>query len=203
MLKVIAFDYGGVLGTEANDWSKTFKNVLEAANLSLEEMDEIWERHWQFVSTGKEEIKEYWKDASEKNHIDPEKLRQLYNSDITLNEKVFEFAKSLKKDHKLIIISNDTKDWMAAKIARFKLDEVFEKIYCSATVGIRKPNNEIFELVLKEENIKPEELLLIDNQENNISAAKNLGILTLLFSNQTHTIADIKKGYENIIRNIK
>ncbi|KKP40658.1 MAG: hypothetical protein UR29_C0001G0066 [Candidatus Woesebacteria bacterium GW2011_GWC2_33_12] len=29
MIKVIAFDFGGVLGPDANDWNNTFKNILK------------------------------------------------------------------------------------------------------------------------------------------------------------------------------
>lgn len=183
MIKVVAFDYGGVLGTEADDWNGTFKKVLEISGLSNDDMLQIWQRHWQNLVVGKEEISSFWMDVGKKNDVDPEKLRETYNDSITINNEVFDFAKSLRFKFKLIVLSNDTKDWMNAKISRFKLLETFETVYCSANVGYSKPNKEIYEYVLKDQNIRPEELLFIDNQENNIEAAKQLGIKTILFKN--------------------
>jgi glucose-1-phosphatase len=181
MIKVIAFDYGGVLGTDADAWTTTFKKVLEVSGLTNSEMLKIWEKHWPKLKIGKEEIINYWADAAKKKDINPEILRNIYNESITIDSKMLNLAKSMKNKHKLIILSNDTVDWMDAKKEKFNLLNIFEKIYCSGNMGIAKPNKEIFEYVLKDLNIKPGELLFIDNQENNIEAANSLGIKTILF----------------------
>jgi putative hydrolase of the HAD superfamily len=54
----------------------------------------------------------------------------------------------------------------------------------------RKPDAEIFEQVLKENNLAAEETLFIDDSPQHIDAAKQLGIQTLLFE-KGKTIADI------------
>ena len=195
MIKVIAFDYGGVLGTEADAWETTFKNVLVKGRLTLEYINKIWEENWPKLKVGKEDIGEFWKGN--------ENLREIYNDSITIDSEMLNFAKSLKHKYKLVILSNDSKDWMNAKINKFKLLDVFDKVYTSANIGIAKPDKRIFEFVLKDLNIMPEEMLFIDNQENNIETAKLLGIKTILFSNQSHTVAHIKKSYKDVIGNIE
>ncbi|SRR5258708_2102252 len=183
MIKVIAFDYGGVLGTEANAWNTTFKNVLEAGNITIEEINQIWNDHWPKLRVGKEEIDEFWSGN--------EKLRELYNNSITIDEEMLGFTKSLKQNYKLVILSNDTKDWMDAKIKRFSLLKTFSKVYCSGNLGVAKPDKEIFEYVLNDLQIEPDELLFIDNQKNNIEAANLLGIKTILFKNKTELISSL------------
>jgi len=56
------------------------------------------------------------------------------------------------------------------------LNRFFNKVYYSCQVNLRKPDIEIFELVLKENNLNAEETLFIDDTITHINAAKKLGI---------------------------
>lgn len=55
----------------------------------------------------------------------------------------------------------------------------FDKVYLSHRVGLRKPNPEIFQLVLDQNNLLPAETLFIDDSPQHIEAAKALGIQTI------------------------
>ena len=52
----------------------------------------------------------------------------------------------------------------------------FEKFYLSHEIKLRKPNKEIYEFSLKENNLIAEETLFIDDLEENTAAASTLGI---------------------------
>ncbi len=56
----------------------------------------------------------------------------------------------------------------------------FEKTYYSHLVGMRKPDADIFNLVLNENDLKPEETLFIDDSPQHIRTAAQLGIHTAL-----------------------
>jgi putative hydrolase of the HAD superfamily len=56
------------------------------------------------------------------------------------------------------------------------LEDLFEKAYYSHVVKLRKPHADIFNLVLKENNLEPSETLFIDDTESNFAEAKKLGI---------------------------
>lgn len=58
----------------------------------------------------------------------------------------------------------------------------FEKIYYSHLVGKRKPNVEIFEQVLAENNLNPAETLFIDDSPQHLKPASELGINTYLLT---------------------
>ncbi|MGV3706284.1 MAG: HAD family hydrolase [Arcticibacter sp.] len=60
--------------------------------------------------------------------------------------------------------------------------QFFEKVYYSHLVKIRKPNKEIFELLLKENNLKIEETLFIDDSPQHLKTAKELGLHTHLMT---------------------
>ena len=60
------------------------------------------------------------------------------------------------------------------------LSKVFEKEYYSHQVGMRKPNKEIFQFVLSENNLDPSNTLFIDDSPQHIEGGKKIGIQTLL-----------------------
>lgn len=59
------------------------------------------------------------------------------------------------------------------------LEPLFNKVYLSYKLGIRKPNPKIFELILKENNLKAEETVFIDDSKEHIKSAASLGIKTI------------------------
>lgn len=56
------------------------------------------------------------------------------------------------------------------------LDELFEKLYFSHQVGLRKPGPDIYKLVLEENGLIPEETLFIDDTLHNLTAPHELGM---------------------------
>lgn len=56
----------------------------------------------------------------------------------------------------------------------------FEKAYYSHMMGMRKPDAEIFQYVLEQENLNPAETLFIDDSPQHIATAQKLGIQTKL-----------------------
>ena len=61
------------------------------------------------------------------------------------------------------------------------LDPLFDKVYLSHQIGMRKPNKETFEWVLKDAGILAQETLFIEDSIQHIESAKKLGIQTQLW----------------------
>ncbi len=59
------------------------------------------------------------------------------------------------------------------------LNFFFNKVYLSHRIGLRKPNAEAFEMILQQNNLKPEHTLFIDDSLQHIAAAKKLDIQTI------------------------
>ena len=62
---------------------------------------------------------------------------------------------------------------------RKPLDSYFHKAYYSHRMGKRKPDADIFEQVLEENNLLPEQTLFLDDYAVNIEGARALGIKTI------------------------
>jgi len=55
----------------------------------------------------------------------------------------------------------------------------FDKVYFSHRVGMRKPNEDIFQRILDDTGFKPEQTLFIDDSPQHIETARRLGIQTI------------------------
>lgn len=56
------------------------------------------------------------------------------------------------------------------------IHEFVHKVYYSHEMGKRKPDTEIFEQVIHQENIRPEQTLFLDDKLENVNAAKQTGL---------------------------
>ena len=56
---------------------------------------------------------------------------------------------------------------------------LFKKTYYSHLIGLRKPDPKIYELVLEENNLIPEETVFLDDLGENLKSASTLGIKTI------------------------
>ncbi len=64
------------------------------------------------------------------------------------------------------------------------LDDYFEKVYLSHKMGQRKPNVDIFETVINENQLTPSETLFIDDTYGHLEGAKKLGLKTFHMSEE-------------------
>ncbi len=92
---------------------------------------------------------------------------------------------TLKRNHKLFLLSNTNAihfECFEHQIIRPAysrgLSDFFDKAYYSFEVGLRKPDPKIFELVLEEHGLTPEQALFVDDAISNIEAAARLGLHT-------------------------
>tara|TARA_R100000935_G_scaffold52239_1_gene79295 strand:+ start:1406 stop:2014 length:609 start_codon:yes stop_codon:yes gene_type:complete len=96
----------------------------------------------------------------------------------------FQFIKKLseEKDYKLILLSNTNElhiNWIKQNVPFFEdFRNCFDSFYLSHEMQLRKPNADIFEYVLDEENLLAEECLFIDDTLENTEAAAKLGLKT-------------------------
>jgi len=108
-----------------------------------------------------------------------------------LTAENYELLKSVRKNYKTFLLSNTneihidcfTKGIIKA-FGKNVLPEMFDKIYYSHTVRLRKPNVEIYEYVIKDAGLVPEETIFIDDLLENIEAARETGLLGYHLQNE-------------------
>ena len=93
-----------------------------------------------------------------------------------------EFLEKISKKYQLFLLSNTD----SIHINHFKdkngddfynrFYNCFEKVYFSYDLGMRKPDVEIYNFVINENNLIPEKTLFVDDNFDNIEGAKKTGL---------------------------
>ena len=119
----------------------------------------------------------------ETNNANIIQVEQAWNAMLLdLPEERLQLIKKLKNNYTIYLLSNTN----AIHIEAFKKQlgngkwlafcELFDKMYLSHELGLRKPDVKIFEYILKEQKLKVEEVFFIDDSPQHIASAKKLGI---------------------------
>lgn len=199
-IETIIFDFGNVLyRTPGIAWFKRWKKLLGLSNNpQIEALVSNPDNsdYMRDVFIGKISEKQMWADAAEHLGMKREHIDYFYKrfaSKRRLNKSMVKFLKELHKDYQTAILSNAGDDTRRLITEVLELDQFVETIVISAEVKIAKPDPEIYELTLRRLNATPETSLFIDDQIQNVDAAKALGIQAVLFTANDHTIPAIRK----------
>lgn len=105
---------------------------------------------------------------------------------LDFRKKSLDELKRLRNKYKIFLLSNTNYIHLQAfnkiyedTIGGIPFMDLFDKIYWSHEVGLRKPDKEIYETVLEENDLIPQETLFIDDSIQNVEAAKKVGIQTI------------------------
>ncbi len=96
----------------------------------------------------------------------------------------FEILLRLRQRYKVFLLSNINalhEQWIAGYIVREHgiqdyESRYFDGVYFSHLIRLRKPNREIYEYVLADAELRPEETVFFDDMEINVLAAEQVGI---------------------------
>jgi epoxide hydrolase-like predicted phosphatase len=72
------------------------------------------------------------------------------------------------------------------------LDNLFEKVYYSHELNMRKPDPEIYAHVLKENQLEANETLFLDDNAKNIEGARSVGIETMLVTSADQLFTNLR-----------
>lgn len=114
-----------------------------------------------------------------------------------LPESRIDILKKLKDKFSIFLLSNTNSihiDYIVKKIGERKYDEfynLFDKVYYSHEVKLRKPDPNIFKLVINENNLKIKNTLFIDDSIQHINSAKKLGLQTYHLNNSIESLETI------------
>jgi glucose-1-phosphatase len=94
-----------------------------------------------------------------------------------------ELLDQLSEDYRIFLFSNNNAQHLSTVKQIFResfegreLDELFENSYYSHVMGMRKPDKEPFDLIIKENNLDPNQTLFVDDALVNVNGAHEAGI---------------------------
>jgi glucose-1-phosphatase len=189
-LKNIIFDLGAVLINI--DYKKTEKAFIALGFENFEAMysqftaDAVFEK----LETGKISNEDFYNKliSLNDNNVTAAKIKNAWN-EIILDWRTesLDFLETLAPKYNLFLLSNTNAihheyfhNSLLEETHRTEIDSLFTKAYYSHEIHLRKPNADIFEFVAKDAGININETLFIDDSNNNIDTAKQLGFKTHL-----------------------
>jgi epoxide hydrolase-like predicted phosphatase len=201
LIRAVISDFGGVLTTPLIE---SFLAYQRESGITLEElgvamaalMEQDGGRHPLFALE-KGEISEADFTTRLGNELGRElhTMRETYFANLHPNEPMIEYLRGLRDDGlRLGLLTNNVREW--EPLWRSKLpdvEELFEVIVDSGFVGMRKPEPEIYSLMLERMGggLRFEECLFLDDIEVNCDAARALGMPAVRFHDNEQAIREL------------
>jgi putative hydrolase of the HAD superfamily len=199
-IKNIIFDLGGVFMNL--DYSKTRNAFI---NAGVANFDELYSQHhvtpvFHQIEVGKITSEEFYEGVRKETglSISNEIIKHAWNAMLLdFPKERIDWLVEISKRYKIFLFSNtnqihyDSFIEIANKsIAPLDFNSIFIKAYYSHHMGLRKPDAESFEFILKEQSLNAAETLFIDDTIGNIEGAKKVGLQTIHLTKPT-TVLDL------------
>jgi epoxide hydrolase-like predicted phosphatase len=193
-VKNLIFDLGGVILDLSID--HTLESFKELSGINKTQVQDIFVNSPEFEIYEKGEIedaefREFVRKAYQVTAADSE-IDSCWNAMLRgIPTSKLDMLDSLKEKYNVFLLSNTNgihlsyiNDILLPSITGGnQLDIYFHKAYYSHRMKKRKPDAEIFQQVLDENDLEPGETLFLDDNAKNIEGARSLGIQTVYVTN--------------------
>jgi putative hydrolase of the HAD superfamily len=125
------------------------------------------------------------------------RFSEIYFEALDPNEPMIELMRDLKRrGYRMALVTNNVREWEPLWRAMLPVDEIFEVIVDSASVGLRKPEPGIYELALERlgGGLGASDCLFVDDVEDNVAAARQLGMTAVHFRVNEQAIREIERA---------
>jgi putative hydrolase of the HAD superfamily len=120
-------------------------------------------------------------------------ITQRVNEVLEPNQDLFDYYASLRdRGVRLALCTNNVREWEPLWRPKLPIDDIFETVVDSAFVGTRKPEPEIYGIVLERLGLPAEACAFVDDLEINVAAARELGFRGVHFTDTGRAIAELE-----------
>ena len=195
-ITAIFWDLGGVLLSNAWDHAQRAQAV---AKFQLDEI-EFRDRHDMLVSSferGKITLDDYLDRIVfyRPRPFSREAFRDFMFSLSQPKSDALEFVRALSKTGRCLMgtINNESRELNRYRIEAFNLREIFSLSVSSCYVGMRKPEEGIYQLALMLTQVRPENSCFVDDRDLNLETARRLGMNTIRMENVTQLRQELQR----------
>jgi putative hydrolase of the HAD superfamily len=209
-IRAVISDFGGVLTNKLIEAFAAFQNET---GISMEQlgrgMQRVAERDGEYplfvLERGEISEADFLENLSW--GLEPElghrptlhRFREIYFEALHPNEPMLGLMRELRdRGFRMAILTNNVREWEELWRSKLPLDEIFEEIVDSGWVGMRKPQPEIYHLTVERlgGGIEPAACLFVDDNEQNVEAAQELGMTAIRFDSNEQAIGEIRAALD-------
>lgn len=206
-IKALFFDMDGVL-VDAKDWHyEALNRALKIFGMPISRFDHLTK--FDGLPTKKKlEYLSLERSLPKELHSFINEMKQIYTLEIinTICKPTFQHEYALatfkSQGYKIAVCSNSIKNSILTMMDRCALSNYIDLIMSNEDVLNGKPSPEIYLKAMNYFNLKPEECLIIEDNENGIKAAKDSGGHLLVVKNVLEVNYDNINNAINSIHNI-
>ena len=197
VIRAVAFDIGGVLeitpdlgvhrrwearlGLPAGDLAARMSDVWRGGGIGTITLDDV---HWAL---------------RDRLGLDDQALAQ-FMADLwreylgTANTELIEYARGLRPRYRTGIVSNSFVGAREREQAAYGFEDLVEEIVYSHEAGFSKPDPRIYALICTRLDVRPEEMVFLDDVEMCVAGARDAGIHAVRYQDNAQAIAEIDKA---------
>lgn len=203
-IKNIIFDFGGVIINI--DFMRSIRAFID---LGIENFDHLYGKAAQSdlfddldcgridADTFRNEILQMLPPGTTHQQVD-----EAWNAIlVSLPSGRIRLVEEVRKHYKTCLLSNTNiihypvySQWIREATGYQGLEALFDKVFLSFELGMRKPDPAFFEYVIRTCNFVPEETLFIDDSIQNLPPAESCGLKTLLIGDGEDILDYFRNG---------
>ncbi len=184
LIKAVIFDCFGVLYTDGKS------QIIEACpDEHRQAMDDLFMQADYGYITGEE----FSEAAAALIGISRLRLSQLVDGMYHRNELLLRKIADYRKDHKVGLLSNVSKDMMYTLFTQDELMSLFDAVVLSSDVGMVKPSADIYLLTAARLGVKPEDCVMIDDMEKNTAGAREVGMQAIHYQGTPQLVDELER----------
>ncbi len=192
MINAVIFDADGVVICREKYFS-------ERAGLPFEKVNPFFEGVFQRCLVGRADLRiELAKNIKSwgwKGTLD-DLLEFWFSGEKKTDDVIMQYVLNLKgKGFKVFLATNNEKYRVEYLLKELDLEKKFDKIYASGYMGYKKPDTTFFRYILNDQNMKPEEVLVWDDDIEHVVSARKLGIQAEIFTSIDYFEERMKKYF--------
>lgn len=195
-LTAIFFDIGGVLLTDG--WGhKSRRAAAERFGLDWDDYADRHEKVAHAIETNRLTLEQYLDRTIfyRPREFSREEFRAFIFAQSEPHEESIQLVDQLATSDKyfLATINNEILELNLYRLKNFGLRRYFPVFFSSCFLGLRKPDEAIYRLVLQVTQREPSECLFIDDREINLESPRELGMQTILYKDGSQLRRDLEE----------
>ncbi len=197
MITTIFFDIGGVLLTDG--WGHDSRRAAaEKFGLDWEEYSDRHEKVGHAIETNRMSLEQYLDRTIfyRPREFSREEFRAFIFAQSQPKPESIEIVTQLagSKKYFLATINNEILELNVYRLEHFGLRRYFPIFFSSCFLGLRKPDEAIYRLVLQVTQQTPDQCIFIDDREVNLECPRELGMSTILFRDVERLRSELRQA---------
>jgi epoxide hydrolase-like predicted phosphatase len=194
LIKAVVWDLGGVLARTLDRAPRT--ELARSLGMTYSELDEAVfnSPSARQATLGKISVEEHWANVYRNLNWPVEQqdvFQKLFWGGDRLDQDLVAYIRRLKPVFKTGLLSNNWPNLRHLIENRWQINDAFDELVISAEVGLKKPEQPIYDLTLQRLGVRPEQAVFVDDFIENIHAAQQFGWQAVHFRSPEKALAEL------------